>query len=181
VYTFQFVPYFLPPTLAITLFLIDQRRESKMAFDRPIEADRIGDFNLFSAFVRAPLWILGGVLGSSSNEDDCAKKGSDICSLSSQQTPGIGGSSRVRVISNDALPFHSSRAINSEEPVDQLHRFGECSVEWHSSADDSASRGLKRGKNLSWSDESGRSLVEFNDEVSESYFFLAHLFGAGFL
>jgi hypothetical protein len=154
-----------------------------MAFDRPMEADRIDDFNLFSAFVRAPLWILGGVLGSSSNEnneDDCARKRSDIRALSSKQTPGIGSLSRVRLVSHHDLSVHTSRVINAEDHVDQLHRVGECSVEWHSAADDPSSlTGLnKRSKNLSWSDESGRSLVEFNDEVSTSYLFMAHAFGA---
>ena len=142
-----------------------------MAFDRPIEADRIDDFNLFSAFVRAPLWILGGVLGTSSNDDDedCyTMKGEDGVSPSSRQTPVTGSPSRARVVSNEALAsLHESRAAHAESCVDHLHHVGECSVEWHSTADDPGSpKGLKRSKNLSWSDESGKNLVEFNDQVS---------------
>ena len=160
-----------------------------MAFDRPIEADRIDDFNLFSAFVRAPLWILGGVLGSNNEDEDEIMSGGSISPNSSPNTSNslhIGGSdsgSPARVVSDDALP--PSSITNQNNPFNNIHnnptndgdmeqlheRFGECSVEWHSSATDDGSlpsKGLKRSKNLSWSDESGQRLVEFNDEVSNA-------------
>jgi hypothetical protein len=146
-----------------------------MAFDRPIDADRIDNFNLFSAFVRAPLWILGGVLGSSRNDDDeidCAIKGMDSCTLSSQQTSGYGSVS-VHVVSHEAIAsIHTSPSENKEEHLDQFHPIGDCSVDGHSSDHATGgSKGLKRSKkNLSWSDESGLSLVVFHDEVSASYF-----------
>ena len=46
-----------------------------MAFDRPLEADRVDDLGLLSAFVRAPvlgpiMWILGKKLTDSGKNDE---------------------------------------------------------------------------------------------------------------
>ena len=133
-----------------------------MAFDRPLEADRIDDFNLFSAFVRAPLWILGGVLGGnrSINEDDQSK----IRRLDDEEIenspPGSVENSpyRKRIVSD----YDLASMDHSEPHVIAGHV---CCNE-PSMFDRLTPPGLKRTKNLSWSDESGKNLVEYNDEVS---------------
>ena len=114
-----------------------------MGFDKPIEADQIDDFNIFSAFVRAPLWILGGVLGNKSlNEDD---EPATVHRL------------------DDSLP------ISGVVPDDDLclGQENKGSINWRDSAlAGKGPPGLRCSKNLSWSDESGMSLVEYSDEVS---------------
>lgn len=137
-----------------------------MAFDRPLEADRIDDFNLFSAFVRAPLWILGGVLGGnrSINDDEQSK----IRRLDDEEIenspPGSGGNSphRKRIVSDYDL---ASMDLGDISVIERNVCYDEMSM-----FDRHCSLGLKRTKNLSWSDESGKNLVEYHDEVSYTLF-----------
>lgn len=133
-----------------------------MAFDRPLEADRIDDFNLFSAFVRAPLWILGGVLGGnrSINDDDQAKiRRLDDEEIENSPPGSVENSPHRRRIVSDydlaSMDLGDSHVIAGHVYCDETSMFDRC-----------ASLGLKRTKNLSWSDESGKNLVEYNDEVS---------------
>lgn len=138
-----------------------------MAFDRPIEADRIDDFNLFSAFVRAPLWLLGGVLGVHK---------SNTCSSEDEQLDG-------------ALPPLRNENQPPTNPPSSLQKHhddsGRVTLATVASEDGSSSCSCVaadqpvtdsllggRRKNLSWSDESGKSLVEYNDEVRNESFAL---------
>ncbi len=141
-----------------------------MAFDQALEADRIDGFNLFSAFVRVPLLVLGGILGgdehSSSNDIDSAvlsnhgisredSTENDIASIASgvKNISVNGNDSANRLIqrrnsSNAAIAENTVRRDSPETTTDQTS-------------------GMKRTKNkLSWSDESGLPLVYENDEVS---------------
>mmetsp|Transcript_12404 Transcript_12404/g.31263 ORF Transcript_12404/g.31263 Transcript_12404/m.31263 type:complete len:311 (+) Transcript_12404:196-1128(+) len=139
-----------------------------MAFDQALEADRIDGFNLFSAFVRVPLLVLGGILGgdehSSSNDIDSAvlsnhgisredSTENDIASIASgvKNISVNGNDSANRLIqrrnsSNAAIAENTVRRDSPETTTDQTS-------------------GMKRTKNkLSWSDESGLPLVYENDE-----------------
>eukprot|EP00429_Kryptoperidinium_foliaceum_P007170 CAMPEP_0176010960 /NCGR_PEP_ID=MMETSP0120_2-20121206/5040_1 /TAXON_ID=160619 /ORGANISM="Kryptoperidinium foliaceum, Strain CCMP 1326" /LENGTH=174 /DNA_ID=CAMNT_0017343813 /DNA_START=89 /DNA_END=613 /DNA_ORIENTATION=- len=137
-----------------------------MAFDQPLAADRVDDFNLFSAFVRAPLWILGGVLGRQNEEDDTyPSRRLDDDNCDENNPPAVNGKSpcHKRVVSDYDLSSTSQSTNDCEGPLTTV------------SIDSNDSRhppGLKRTKNLSWSDESGKSLVEYNDEVSYFIVFL---------
>jgi len=114
-----------------------------MAFDQHLEADRIDDFNLFSNFVRLPLLILGGVLGGSksSHPEDEDGDENDIMDCSSD------GNADVKHTTKHPPPSPSSRIV-SDNDMDESDSVG----------------GLKRTKKMSWSDESGLRLVEYNDE-----------------
>ena len=158
-----------------------------MAFDRPIEADkiRVEDFGLFSAFVHAPLWLLGGVLGdkkrvSSFDEEDTTKGSGSVkladdkdvilASSSNQSSSDVSGKSRTTA----KRPLHDDGAMLAK----QLQATSIDSTS-SSSFDSNSSRacgeahqsqtGLKRTKKMSWSDESGQSLVEYANEVSVLY------------
>jgi hypothetical protein len=53
-----------------------------MAFERPLEADRVEDLGLFSSFLRAPvvgtiLWLLGGEDAKKADEEERRRSGSD--------------------------------------------------------------------------------------------------------
>lgn len=143
-----------------------------MAFDRPIEADRIDDFNLFSAFVRAPLWLLGSVLGGnasangSDDDDDHLITSRLDDGLNENSPPGSAENSpsRKRIVSDDDLA--SSCQVSRSGVGDCADEAIALSSGGGFNAFINGPPGLKRSKNLSWSDESGMSLVEYNDEVS---------------
>lgn len=127
-----------------------------MAFDQHIEADQIDDFNLFSALVSAPLWILGGVLGGKSHlkERTPIHKLDDNIDENSPPGSDCGSPSRVGLV----MEWNTST-----KECDRLRmRSGRFDG---SLVDAGGPPGLRQAKNLSWSDESGKSLVEYNDEV----------------
>jgi len=129
-----------------------------MAFDQNLEADRMDGFSLFSAFVRVPLLVLGGILGvdgsSVSKEVD-----SDLYTnrhgrntegdTTDHELDNTKRQKQQREPSNTTSMAHSIQRKSSEYIVDHYH-------------DNS---GMKRTKRMSWSDESGLPLVYENDEV----------------
>ena len=160
-----------------------------MAFDQPIEADRIDDFNLISAFVRAPLWILGGVLGSKSSsskdedEDDAAlppKRLDDDEDIydderSENFSPNVnyyGSSSSSSYMATTTTTkaqssassrppsmVSSSFSSSSSSTASSSHSYS--SFLASSSRDNSNNSKHKTKKTMSWSDESGQSLCEY--------------------
>lgn len=132
---------------------------STMAFDRPIDADRIDDFNLFSAFVRAPLWILGGVLGGNRASPSTTTDGDDELD---------GALPRIVRTHHENIPPTSEpmqKQDSGKVTLGTVPSDEDCS----SSCSYSGTADMKR-KNLSWSDESGKNLVEYNDQVSKASF-----------
>jgi len=141
-----------------------------MAFDQNLEADRIDGLNLFSAFLRVPLLVLGGILGrdesSKSNDIDCdSLRNDDICvgdvaESTSENMNNNDGQFRVR--GTDC----KNRSIQLRQPAittSMNHSIFKDSSE--SAADHSYHiSGIKRTKKMSWSDESGLPLAYENDE-----------------
>ncbi len=142
-----------------------------MAFDQQLEADRIDGFNFFSAFVRVPLLVLGGILGSDehSNSMDIDE---DILSnhnrrredhaendiSSTEMDMGDDSGVKHNDIANRSIQLRNSS--NASMTDSRVSRDSPESLTGDTS-------GIKRTKkNLSWSDESGLPLVYENDEVS---------------
>lgn len=145
-----------------------------MAFDQPMEADRIDDFNLFSAFVRAPLWILGGVLGNNASrldEDPAIPRRLDAA-LDPSDCRQPKGLYQVPLVSDENLSCAANTATRDNDKVNaSCHVQNEAERLRKSAAVDGCQGGgFKRSKNLSWSDQSGHRLVEYNDEVSYIFF-----------
>ena len=136
---------------------------SEMAFDRPIDADRIDDFNLFSAFVRAPLWILGGVLGGNRASPSTADGDDELDGALPRIVPKHH--ENIPPLTDPMSKQDSGKVTLATVPSDE-----DCSSSCSCMAD------MKR-KNLSWSDESGKNLVEYNDEVSKPISFIVSLTG----
>lgn len=151
-----------------------------MAFDRPIEADRVDDLGLLSAFVRAPvlgpiMWILGKKLTDGGKNDDNKENNSlqtttDISRSTTSTTlhstyghgsfPDISSSSVSHITSNfslqnegDTISFNSSRKIKSRE--EEELKLNE--------AQNLLLLRQKKTRRMSWSDESGQNLVEYYD------------------
>lgn len=153
-----------------------------MAFDRPLEADRVDDLGLFSAFIRAPvvgtlMWILGGskameeeekqkeMLYIAEGEDAGTSSADDSLSLQSNryalnvgQTNGRLKKTAPRLIGSDISDF-GELALREDAQDEDLYRTSSGNVRKGLST-------LRNTKKMSWSDESGQSLVEYIDEVS---------------
>ena len=136
-----------------------------MAFDQQLEADRIDGFNLFSAFVRVPLLVLGGILGGdgssscddadgeslskhAANIDDSSDNHSDS-QFHGMSADSLNRSNQSRRILSTSSTASSSSNSSSESTTESCHNKYE----------------IKRKKRMSWSDESGLPLVYENDEV----------------
>jgi hypothetical protein len=151
-----------------------------MAFDRPLEADRVDDLNLFSTFVRAPIigtimWILGG---------ERAKKEEE--KLQRQQV--VSTLSEGTNDANDTVPPPAIKRskFSSKQPMksalkgaapslvgSEVSDVGECAAAMDGMVIDAQSfSSLKKNrKELSWSDEvSGQELCVTigGDEVSKN-------------
>lgn len=138
-----------------------------MAFDRPIEADRVDDLGLLSSFVRSPLlgpiiWVLEKRL-SREGRENIAKSGS-----TPKKDDNINISSSVGQKSSQDLyhgeDHHSSSVVNIlSTTTDEDLLIRDCITP----ADEiTASQSWRK---TSWSDESGQDLVHYFDpQVSYS-------------
>ena len=146
-----------------------------MAFDQNLEADRIDGFSLFSAFVRVPLLVLGGILGGDESvskdiDDDILSNGGmrkqdgSETSLSSIENDENDPSVAIR---EDSLNRRIQRPRSSSLSMPK-----KCAVPDLLDGENDHGSGIKRKKTMSWSDESGLPLVYENDEVSRLFLLL---------
>jgi hypothetical protein len=190
-----------------------------MAFDHPLEADRVDDLNFFSTIIRAPVvgalfWFLGGEEAKQRNEDekrlfhaqlfddgggvdaDGARKHRSGCEYEDDDRSAASSSSSSYDPRKPQSTVHSRHQLQHSQPLrkappsmaesdissaagssmqlldDGVHECGESldrmslregrTPEAATSAPlASSTSSLKRKKELSWSDESGRNLVEY--------------------
>jgi len=116
-----------------------------MAFNQKIEADRIDDFNLFSAFVRIPLLIIGGIFGV--DQSTSTREEIDVCT-SANHHQDRNSTGKGDDICDIGIDYSTTRLY--QKP--QLSNIS------------SNNFGMKRTKRMSWSDENGLPLVLY-DEV----------------
>jgi hypothetical protein len=170
-------------------FAKEQKQQTRltMAFDQPIEADRVEDLGFVSSFLRAPIvgtimWILGG---------DEAQKREEQEKQKAMEKELIGESSSEVDGELDSLPSlqlqqlidrnkeaMSGLALQKKKPPSMIGSdisdFGDCALVEEAEIarpDSSDSRDgpiqhatLKRTKKMSWSDESGHRLAVYMDE-----------------
>lgn len=145
-----------------------------MAFDRPLEADKVDDLGLLSSFVRAPIlgplvWILGRNMEKSHSQDEnitVIEAQTNSTSLDSgtrapaphRDAPDLSGSD-VSCIGDEICSI-------DEDSFDESHSDDSTKAEHDSAAKSKRRRrALKNTRKTSWSDESGQRLVEYCDEV----------------
>jgi hypothetical protein len=129
-----------------------------MAFDRPLESDRVDDLSLLGLLTRAPvigsiMWLLGGQKARDEEEREIQQQ-RDLEIL-------LKGPPEIRsTASSSSIPQRASKsALRKSETLtdalDDMHLDDE--------------KPLKRQrKNISWSDEGGKDLVEFIGQVRAS-------------
>lgn len=144
-----------------------------MAFDQPLEADRVEDLGFISTFVRAPIvgtlmWILGGDEAKKQEEQEQMKEQMGITDPKPASLNKMIENNRKRKAGKKTAP----RLIGSD-----ISDFGDCAIQAEAELmanlqlNDGVTTGVttlqRRGsKRLSWSDESGQSLVDYVDETS---------------
>jgi len=149
-----------------------------MAFDHPLEADKVDDLGLLSSFVRAPImgpliWILGRNMGEKHSEDEritVIEDQTDIALIDSvgtcapapyRSTPDLSGSD-VSCIGDEICSL-------DEDSFDESHYDDYTKAEHDLAAKSNRRRrALKTTRTMSWSDESGQRLVEYYDELQPS-------------
>ncbi|VEU39965.1 unnamed protein product [Pseudo-nitzschia multistriata] len=143
-----------------------------MAFEQSLDADRVDGFNIFSAFVRVPLLVLGGILGADGSASANAM-GSDSL-MGPCHGKSIDDDENDSTTPTNNLDEHSrgeamdcTKLLNQQEmtnaasaDIGPLER-DTTDVRQENSLNNTE---IKQTKNLSWSDESGLPLVYENDE-----------------
>lgn len=157
-----------------------------MAFDTPLEADRPGELNLLNALVRAPvvgtlMWIFGGdaARAEEAQLQDCSATittaGSRCASSSSVQNSRLEYEDTLHdwpdmdtEMNMDGNGHHNHNKLRrgqrdkagAASATAALAHIQQTTLDPHinDNADDKARR------QMSWSDESGQSLVEYFDE-----------------
>jgi hypothetical protein len=145
-----------------------------MAFEVPLEADRVDDLNLFSTFVRAPvigtlMWILGG--DKAKEEDMQRTQQLHDSSTEQDDAPCTDRSSLKRVkVKHSSLKKVAPSLLGSEvsdvgEIRDGLDSM--CFDDTEPMLEGSGSRFEpgRQKRELSWSDEIGKDLVVYCEKV----------------
>jgi hypothetical protein len=140
-----------------------------MAFEIPLDADRVDDMNLFSTLVRAPvigtlLWILGGSKAREEEEsgNDQRLDDDDDHDVRNNSSSSNGEYRQTRSSLKKAAPSLAASEISECDIADSLdavslYGYGGSSVTHCIS-------GMTK-KELSWSDDVGRDLVIYETEV----------------
>ena len=162
------------------------RQQNNMAFDQPLEADRV-DPNFFSTLARAPvvgalLWVLGG--NKALEEEEKQRKQQVANAMLASSDAGNGSETEALRIKHPAKMTLSKRVsslnaselkksppsllgseISVEECVDTLDGMSLVHHNTSSSQGKLKPDGTAPRKQLSWSDECGKDLVDYGDEV----------------
>lgn len=158
----------------------------KMAFDRPLEADRVDDLGLLSTFVRAPIvgpimWIGTAILGRRVQVADGDKENQLIQPTVASKRDANTNNALHSSCENDCFPDMSSSTIS--DIMDSALIQDECSSrhnqrltveECKVNKTYNSSKHKKKLRKTSWSDESGQSLVEYYDMVSSCFIVIVH-------
>ena len=157
-------------------------RANTMAFDMPIDADRVDDLGLFSFFLRAPIvgtlmWILGGHEAKKQQEEEEKTRQKDDENYLKNTRPPPAQLQKM-IESNQ----QKRRGIMKKTPRlvgSDISDFGDCAIQLNAAEmehhfafstpkDDYDLK--KNNKRMSWSDESGQDLVQYiGNDVSPQH------------
>lgn len=129
-----------------------------MAFDRPLEADRVDELSLLSSFVSAPivgplLWMLGGHAAAKTQQKKLNAE------TISSQVEGTQHSCPLTDARSSPVPNADGSDVSDE---------GDYTMDENDDAMVNAGSTFRKSRKMSWSDESGQNLVEYCDESSHN-------------
>jgi len=155
-----------------------------MAFNQPIEADRPDNLDHLTTFSRAPIlgtimWLLGGDMTLKLDEEE--SKESNVTQTNDNKDKGIEKENTTQIDTilstsqsdnNIHVPdrilsdISEGSAMEDEDNVRLTKSFDECTIHDRNGSNRSLSNQSVGIKRMSWSDESGQSLVEYSNECS---------------
>jgi len=134
-----------------------------MAFEQPLEGDRVNDLNLYSVFIRAPvvgplMWMLSG--NTARDKEEAERR---LSSMDEKSNLNIDCSIKQDLSTGPALKSTDLRSQKStvDECREALNRI-DLSESVQGPSDAHALR--KRKKALSWSDEIGCDLATYMEK-----------------
>ena len=167
-----------------------------MAFDRPLEADRVDNLGLLSAFVRAPIvgpimWILGKQFAG--DEEDLFEekentiftnkyfKQSSLDQNDEQPFPVLSSNNILDNVNDPSIDIEEHRC-NSNDGILRDKSTNLSLLENSSMNEEIMSlRRKKKYRKMSWSDESGQDLVEYCNMVSQAIFYFGMFLHRGYI
>jgi len=149
-----------------------------MAFNQPIEADKPDNLDLLTTFSRAPIigtlmWLFGGDMAMKLEEEERNESDNIIQTLDRERE--IENKKiihkNINIVPDRILSDISECSImESDGSMNLTKTFGDCSLSDRSEISHSMNQlhvthsGMRR--RMSWSDESGQSLVAYSNEPS---------------
>jgi len=150
--------------------LLRLHRFFPMAFNKPVDADRVDDLGLLSSILRAPIigpvfWMLGK-LTTKQQQDELD---SAVCRTVPRESLATENVSSLdsHVIDSITSRLTDRIGILSDE-IQRTNTLRETSPSCSELFQKDLHPPLKKTRKTSWSDESGHSLAKYCDEVSES-------------
>ncbi len=155
-----------------------------MAFDRPLEADKIDDLGLFSSFLRAPIvgpimWMIGGSSAKRKEEEEQVLTQKALLDSEADRQCNEEFKKMPESIASDISDGSDGSEFYplDDEPNSSSDIRSQTSLHTHGNNRSSLRRSsrmdyplYKKTRKMSWSDESGQDLVEICDEVSQHKF-----------
>jgi hypothetical protein len=153
-----------------------------MAFDRPLEADRVDNLGLLSSFVRAPIvgpimWMFGKNLIDKDDKEnqlfpttDNARRSS--CATEDESFPDMSNSTISDIINDSSLDDYECSCNDTDQSSISSSTHTRRNIINYSTEESKVNEVVnsfqrKKSRKMSWSDESGASLVEYCDMVSQ--------------
>lgn len=144
-----------------------------MAFDRPLEADKVDDLGLFSSFIRAPvvgvvMWALGG---DEARKIEQQEQERELKEKLSGEQPSAIDERPVPAIQLKQMLEHNRNKRNGVKLLPKLINsdlsdFNDLAIN-DDQEEHEEETGMLKAKKMSWSDENGKELCDFINEVRD--------------
>ena len=146
-----------------------------MAFDQPLDADRVDGDGFISSFVRAPIvgpvmWVLGGLLAKDMAVEENKILEEDILNKDppNQALPRTARSSKIYADSHRNIALPTAMECEPTHMNEVIHVTPSVSEEEKDNDDRNIMQLARRKgrRKMSWADESGQSLDDYYEQVS---------------
>jgi hypothetical protein len=145
-----------------------------MAFDQPLDADRVDGDGFISSFVRAPIvgpvmWVLGGLLAKDMAGEENKILEEDILNKDppNQALPRTAKNSKIYADSHRSIALPTSMECEPTHMNEVIHVTPSVSSEEDNDDRNIMPLARRKGRRkMSWADESGQSLDDYYEQVS---------------
>lgn len=146
-----------------------------MAFDQPLDADRVDGDGFISSFVRAPIvgpvmWVLGGLLSKDMAGEENKILEEDILNKDppNQALPRTATNSKIYADSHRSIALPTSMECEPTHMNEVIHVTPSVSSEEDNDDRNIMPLARRKGRRkMSWADESGQSLDDYYEQSSK--------------